>query len=237
MNLLLKIKEELWSLSRQEKISVLQRFFKTGKGEYGEGDIFLGVMVPNTRKVVKKYFKEIDLVAVKTFLYSKIHEERLFSLLVLVEKFKRANEKDRKSIFNFYIKHSKQANNWDLVDLSADKIVGEYLFDKDRNVLYKFAKSENLWQRRISIIATFNFIKKNDFEDTLSIAGKLLTDREDLIRKAVGWMLREIGKRNLKKEEEFLNKNRDLISRTTLRYAIEKFSKEKRERYIHNKTS
>jgi 3-methyladenine DNA glycosylase AlkD len=230
-NKVLKIKEDLWSFSRPEKISILQRFFKTGKGQYGEGDIFMGVMVPDTRKVAIKY-KDIDFESIKTLLYSKVHEERLCALLILVEKNKKTNEKEKKEIFNFYIKHSKQANNWDLVDLSAVKIVGEYLFDKDKSILYDFAESKCIWQRRISVIATFCFIKSNKFTDALKIARILLKDKEELIHKAVGWMLREVGKRNLKSEEDFLQKNFKNLPRVTLRYSIEKFPEDKRKKYL-----
>jgi 3-methyladenine DNA glycosylase AlkD len=233
------LKKELSFYADFEKANILQRFFKTGKGDYGEGDIFLGIIVPNTRKVAKR-FTELPLSEIKKILYSKVHEERLCALLLLVEKFNKANERDMKKIFDFYIKNAKQANNWDLVDLSAPKIVGEYLLNKDKKILYKFAKSNlpaqagNLWEKRISIISTFTFIKNKKYKDTFKIADILMNDKHDLIHKAVGWMLREVGKRSLKDEEKFLQKYSKKMPRTMLRYAIEKFTEEKRIKYLKN---
>jgi 3-methyladenine DNA glycosylase AlkD len=235
------LKKYLSCFSDFEKAKILQGFFKTKKGEYGEGDIFIGVTVPNIRKVAKA-FSEIELNDIKMILYSKIHEERLCALLILVEKF---NEKDpsqiktqfdgvKKEIFYFYVKNTKQINNWDLVDLSAPKIVGEYLIDKKKDILYKFAVSKNLWEKRISIISTYTFIKNNYFEDTFKIAEILMNDKHDLIHKAVGWMLREVGKRSLRDEENFLKKYSEIMPRTMLRYAIEKFPEEKRLKYLNN---
>ncbi len=225
------LKKELDIFTNFEKAKVLQRFFKTGKGQYGEGDIFLGVIVPDTRKVAKKFI-DLSLNEVKKILYSKIHEERLCALLILVEKYSKAEEKNKKIIFDFYIKNAKQANNWDLVDLSAPKIVGDYLLNKPRKILYKFAKSKNLWEKRISILSTYTFIKNKQFKDTFEIAKILLHDEHDLIQKAVGWMLREVGKIDQKAEESFLNKHRKHLSRITLRYAIERFPEKKRGRYL-----
>ncbi len=246
------LKKELGFYADFEKANLLQRFFKTGKGDYGEGDIFLGIIVPNTRKVAKK-FADLPLSEIKKALYSKIHEERLCALLILVEKFAMANLNEQKKIFDFYIKNAKQANNWDLVDLSAPKIVGEYLLNKNKGILYKFAVSKNLWEKRISILSTFTFIKNRQYKDSLKIAEILMSDKHDLIHKAIGWMLREIGKRSLKNEEVFLkkylpqsNKKNNLtclrrragqakkMPRTTLRYAIEKFPEEKRIKYLKN---
>jgi len=227
------LKKELSFYADFEKANILQRFFKTGKGDYGEGDIFLGIIVPNTRKVAKR-FTELPLSEIKKILYSRIHEERLCALLLLAEKFNKANERDMKKIFDFYIKNAKQANNWDLVDLSAPKIVGEYLLNRDKKILYKFAKSKNLWEKRISIISTFTFIKNKKYKDTFKIAEILMNDKHDLIHKAVGWMLREVGKRSLKDEESFLFKYYKKMPRTILRYAIEKFPEEKRIKYLKN---
>jgi 3-methyladenine DNA glycosylase AlkD len=209
----------------------LQRFFKTGFGQYGEGDIFLGIVVPNTRIVAKK-FSDLPLYEIKKILYSRVHEERLCALLLLVEKFNKANDLEQKKIFDFYIKNAKQANNWDLVDLSAPKIVGKYLLDKSKTILYKFAKSKNLWEKRISIVSTYTFIKAGEYKDTFKIAEILMNDKHDLIHKAVGWMLREVGKISQKDEEKFLQKYYKKMPRTTLRYAIEKFPEEKRIKYL-----
>ena len=228
------LKNELRTLADFEKANILQRFFKTKKGEYGEGDIFLGIIVPNTRKVAKKY-TDLKLSEVKKILYSKIHEERLCALLVLVDKFEKVNSLEKGKVFEFYIKNAKQANNWDLVDLSAPKIVGEYLLDKPKDILYKFAESKNLWEKRISIISTFTFIKNHKYEDNFKIAEILMGDKHDLIHKAVGWMLREVGKRSLKDEEKFLKKYRGKMPRTMLRYAIEKFPEEERLKYLNKK--
>lgn len=239
------LKNDLSVYSDFEKANILQRFFKTKKGEYGEGDVFVGVTVPDVRKVAKKY-TDLKLEEIKKLLYSKIHEERLCALFILVEKFKIIDKKDssqikahfcvtRKEVFNFYIKNTKQINNWDLVDLSAPKIVGEYLLDKPRKLLYDFAKSDNLWKKRISIVATYTFIKNNQFRDTLKIAEVLMNDEHDLIHKAVGWMLREVGKRSLEDEEKFLKKYYKKMPRTMLRYAIEKFPEDKRVSYIRGK--
>ena len=199
------IKKDLKLLSNSEKITIYQNFFKTGKGQYGEGDIFIGVTVPNTRKIAKKY-RKISLEVISKLLDSKIHEERLLGVLILVEKYQKLSDD---KIFLFYKKHNKKINNWDLVDLSADKIVGNYYYkNKDKiNNLYKLAKSDNLWERRTSIVSTFYFIKNNNFKPTIDISLLLMNDRHDLIHKAVGWMLREVGKRNKKILLEFLNKN------------------------------
>jgi len=229
----LDVKNELRNLSDFEKANILQRFFKTQKGEYGEGDIFLGIIVPNTRKVAKKY-TDLKLSEVKKILYSKIHEERLCALLILVDKFENGNDVEKVKIFDFYIKNAKQANNWDLVDLSAPKIVGQYLLDKHRNILYKFAESKNLWEKRISVISSYTFIKKGEYEDTFKITEILMNDKHDLIHKAVGWMLREVGKKSLRDEEKFLKKHYRKMPRTMLRYAIEKFPEGKRMAYLRD---
>lgn len=226
-----KIKKELRDKANSQKAKILQRFFKTGPGEYGAGDVFLGVVVPETRKIAQKYWLEIKLEEITELLRSKIHEERLLALLFLVSKFQRGKTIEKKKVYNFYLQNTKHINSWDLVDLSADKIVGEYLFKKPRNQLYQLAKSKNIWARRIAVMATFNFIKKNDFKDFLKIAEMLVNDTHDLIQKAVGWMLREVGKRDIKIEEIFLKKYCEIMPRVMLRYAIEKFPENKRKRY------
>jgi len=233
--MLSKIKKELKSLASKKDAQILQRFFKTGKGEYGEGDIFLGIRVPVQRQVVKKYW-QMDLREVEVLLKSKIHEYRLVALLILVKKFEQGNEKTKKKIFNLYLKNTKYINNWDLVDLSAPNIVGTYLLDKDRDILYKLAESQSLWERRISILATYTFIKQGEYQDTLKISEVLLKDKHDLIHKAVGWMLRELGKRiDQTIEEKFLKKYYKSMPRTMLRYAIERFSEKKRKKYLIGK--
>ncbi len=219
---------ELKKLENPKRAKVMQGFFKTGKGEYGEGDVFLGVSVPQTRSLAKR-FSNSGFSELKKLLSSKIHEERLLALFVLVEKFKKGSEAEKKHVFGFYIDNLKGVNNWDLVDLSAYKIVGEYLFNRDKKILFEFSKSKNMWERRISIVSTYAFIKKNSFETTFEISELLLGDKEDLIHKAVGWMLREAGKRNQEKEEEFLKKHYKRMPRTMLRYSIEKFPEKKRK--------
>jgi 3-methyladenine DNA glycosylase AlkD len=233
MKLFNELKQDLQALKNPAKAKQLQRFFKTGPGEYGEGDVFLGIVVPEQRKLVKKY-RELDFASLVQLINSPIHEERLIALLILVERYKTAcDEKEKQRVFNFYVKHMKQVNNWDLVDLSAHHIIGCHLFKRDRVVLKKWARSKNLWVRRVAVLATFYFIRQNDFKYTLKISDILLKDKEDLIHKAVGWMLREVGKRDLKIEEKFLRPRYKSMPRTMLRYAIERFAEPKRLRYLH----
>lgn len=229
--MVVKLKNALQKSASPEQAKILSCFFKTGKGEYGEGDKFLGIKVPVSRKIAKQ-FKDLSLRDVQQLINSPIHEERLTALLILVEQFRRADETKRKIIFDFYLKNSKRVNNWDLVDLSAEKIIGVYLLDKDKNILLKLARSKNLWERRIAIMSTFNFIKNGYYETTLEISNLLLSDEHDLIHKAVGWMLREIGKRDLTVEENYLKKHYKNMPRTMLRYAIEKFPEKKRQAYL-----
>jgi len=224
----MSIKKDLQKLSNPKQAKILQRFFKTGKREYGEGDIFLGIKVPEQRKIAKKY--NLNLNDIQKLLNSRIHEHRLVSLFILIDKYKKSNEK--KNIFNLYLKNTKNINNWDLVDLSAPNIVGNYLLDKPRKILYKLAKSKSLWKKRIAILATFEFIKNNEFKDAIKISELLLNDKHDLIHKGTGWMLREVGKRNQAIEEKFLKKYYRTMPRTMLRYAIERFSEEKRKFYL-----
>lgn len=228
------VEKELKKLKDPKKAKILSRFFKTGEGEYGEGDIFLGVTVPKQRQIAKKYI-DLSLEELQKLLSGKIHEHRLTALLILVSKYGRANEALKKEIFNFYLKNAKNINNWDLVDLSAPNIIGDFLLNKEKLILYKLAKSKNLWEKRIAILATYTLIKKNQFEDTLKISEILLGDNHDLIHKAVGWMLREVGKRDQQAEESFLKKHYQNMPRTMLRYAIEKFSEAKRKFYLKTK--
>ena len=210
---------------------MLRRFFKTGPGEYAEGDIFLGVTVPVLRKLARQ-FKDIELKSAVGLLRSSIHEERLLALLILILKYRGSSLKDKEKIYRIYLENTKYINNWDLVDVTAKHIVGDYLRDKDKSVLYELARSTFLWNRRIAILSTFNFIEDHQFEETIKIAGLLLSDRHDLIHKAVGWMLREVGKRNMKTEENFLKIHYKSMPRTMLRYAIEKFPEPKRQKYL-----
>jgi 3-methyladenine DNA glycosylase AlkD len=222
---------ELQNLANPEQAKILQKFFKTSKGEYGEGDIFLGIKVPVQRQIAKKYFG-LGLIKIKKLLDSLIHEHRLIALLILIEKYNKSYEENKGNIFNFYLKNTKNINNWDLVDLSAPKIVGNFLFDKDKKILYNLAKSKNLWEKRIAIVSTFAFIKKQEFKDTLTISELLLKDKHDLIHKAVGWMLREVGKKDEEILENFLKQNYNQMPRTMLRYSIEKFEEGKRKKYL-----
>jgi 3-methyladenine DNA glycosylase AlkD len=230
-----EVRKELKGMADPDKAAILQRYFKTGLGQYGEGDIFIGVMVPQSRKVAKK-FSQLQLVEVKMLLYSHIHEERLVALLILVWRYSSAlsSREEKEEIVKFYLDNIKQVNNWDLVDLSAPNILGAHLIDRDRRLLYRLARSENVWERRIAILATYHFIQDGDFSDTLKIAEMLLQDRHDLIHKAAGWMLREVGKRDGASEEAFLEKHHSVMPRTMLRYAIERLPESKRRRYKKN---
>jgi 3-methyladenine DNA glycosylase AlkD len=217
------VRKELKSMADPDKAAILQRFFKTGPGQYGEGDIFIGVMVPQSRQVAKK-FSQLPLGEVRTLLYSLIHEKRLVALLILAWRYSSASSsREKEEIVKFYLDNIKQVNNWDLVDLSAPNILGAHLVDRDdkRRLLYRLAGSENVWERRIAIVSTHHFIRNGDFSDTLKIAEMLLQDRHDLIHKAAGWMLREVGKRDAAAEEAFLEKHCSVMPRTMLRYAIE----------------
>jgi 3-methyladenine DNA glycosylase AlkD len=218
------------------KAAFLQGFFKTGEGQYAEGDVFLGLTAPQTRSLLKSY-KNMPLQEIEILLYSEFHEVRLAGFLLLTEQFKKEkNADERKKIYDFYLKHAKQANNWDLVDLSCKDILGVYLLDKkDRSILYQLADSKNLWEQRISIVSTWMFIKHLEFEDTLQISEKLLTHRHDLIHKAVGWMLREVGKKDKEVLSCFLDKHSTRMPRTALRYAIEHFPQEERKTILGRK--
>ena len=229
------VRKELKSMADPDKAAILQRFFKTRPGQYGEGDIFIGVMVPQSRQVTKK-FSQLPLGEVRTLLYSRIHEERLVALLILVWRYSSASisREEKEEIVKFYLDNIKQVNNWDLVDLSAPNILGAHLLverDDRRRLLYTLAGSENVWERRIAIMATQHFIRNGDFSDTLKIAEMLLHDRHDLIHKAAGWMLREVGKRDAAVEEAFLEKHCSVMPRMMLRYAIERLPESKRRRY------
>jgi 3-methyladenine DNA glycosylase AlkD len=229
-----KIRKRLRQFASKEKAKVLQGFFKTGPGEYGDGDVFLGVVVPDIRRVAKE-FRDASLGEITMLLASTVHEERLLALLMLVHTYGGGDDRLKRKIYSLYLKNTNYINNWDLADLSAPNIVGAFLLDKSRKPLYAFARSKDLWKRRIAIVATFAFIKQNDFDDTLGIAKILLTDEHDLLHKAVGWMLREVGKRSLPVEEKFLRQHYKKMPRTMLRYAIERFPEGKRQRYLGGK--
>ncbi len=226
-----KIQKRLLKIGNKKIAKVQQKYFKTGPGEYGEGDVFIGVRVPELRKLVKEY-QGIPIKKVKKLLKSTIHEERLLALLILVRKYSTGNVTEKEKIYEFYLGNTRFVNNWDLVDGSAQYIVGPFLMDKSKAPLYRLAKSKNLWERRIAIVSTFHFIKYNRFSETLKISEILLSDPEDLIHKAVGWMLREIGKRHMPTEDRFLKKHYNRMPRTMLRYAIEKFPEFKRQMYL-----
>jgi 3-methyladenine DNA glycosylase AlkD len=226
-----ELRKAVKNSANKEKGIFLQRFFKTGAGEYGEGDVFAGLTVPQSRKIVKANL-DLSLKEIQELVKSKIHEERLIALLILVGQYAKGGEKERDRIFKFYLKNIKHVNNWDLVDLSAPKIIGRHLMDKDKSMLFDFAESNNLWKRRIAILSTQYFIQKNFLDYTFRIADKLLNDKEDLIHKAVGWMLRETGKKSIKAEKEFLKPRYKKMPRTMLRYAIEKFPEKERKRYL-----
>ena len=223
--------EELQSVGTPEKAAHLQKFFKTGPGQYGEGDVFIGVVVPHTRSIAKANIG-MPMPEISILLKSEYHEARLCALLILTEQFKKATESERKEIFDFYLKNASCVNNWDLVDLSCPTVVGVYLLDKDRKILYELAESKCLWEQRIAVVSTYAFIRENDFYDTLELSKKLLTHKHDLIHKAVGWMLREAGKRNRKTLTDFLDEYATRLPRTSLRYAIEHYPEQERQYFL-----
>lgn len=240
MTKLSNLLKDLKQLANPEKEKIFLRFFKTGKGQYGEGDLFLGLTVPQSRTIAKKYIN-LSFTDLDKLIKNKYHEARLVALLILVQKYKQSSFKSdlggRKKIYHFYLAHTKYINNWDLVDLSAHYVFGDYLLDKDRKILIKLAKSKNLWERRIAMISTFAFIYKGESEWTFKIAKMLINDQEDLIHKASGWMLREVGKRvSEAKLRAFLDVYTLKIPRTMLRYAIERLPEKKRKYYLNKKS-
>ena len=226
-----QVKADLEKLSDPEHAMKLQGFFKTGKGQYGEGDVFIGVRVPDQRRIAKKY-RNISLTDVLELLRSEIHEHRLTALFILTEQFNKGDEEARQRIVDLYLSNTAYVNNWDLVDSSAHKILGAWLVDKPRGVLYDLARSESLWERRISIISTFAFIHRGDLGDALALAEALVDDGHDLIHKASGWVLREIGKKDQSVLEAFLLEHSETMPRTMLRYAIERLPEERRRFYM-----
>lgn len=231
---LAKLRRSLNDLADKKKAALLQRYFKTGPGEYAEGDIFIGVTVPALRRLAKEC-RQVELLDALALLKSPIHEERLLALLLLIGMYRNADPAPKEKIYRAYLDHTKYINNWDLVDVSAKHIVGEYLFDKDRALLYDLARSKSLWERRIAILSTFYFIGRGQMKDSLALAEMLLDDNHDLMHKAVGWMLREVGKRDQPAEESFLKKCSGNMPRTMLRYAIERFPEKKRLSYLRGR--
>lgn len=219
------IQSDLQKLADKKRAALLARYFKTGKGEYGEGDVFIGLTVPQVRAIAKKY-KELPLADVEKLLHNKIHEYRLTALIILTGK------KLSKEIVDLYLRNTTYINNWDLVDLSSHEILGTYLLDKPRKILYTLAKSKNIWERRIAVISTFAFLRNGDISDSLKLAELLRNDPHDLMHKAVGWMLREVGKRDEKALVDYLSTRYKTMPRTMLRYAIEKFTPARRTFYL-----
>lgn len=226
--------KELQSLGSPEKAKSSAWFFKTGEDQYGYGDVFYGVTVPEQRLIARKY-RLLPLAEVEKLLEHEVHECRVTALHILVDRYKHADEKKRGQIVKFYLAHTGRINNWDLVDTSAHKILGAYLLGRDRKILYKLARSKDLWERRISIVATFAFIACDDYDDSIALIELLLDDRHDLMHKAMGWVLREIGKRSKETEIAFLEKHLPHLPRTTLRYAIERFSEGERKHFMRRR--
>lgn len=231
----MNIKDELRKYAKSDEIEEKFAYFhKTGKGGYAEKDIFIGVTVPDIRKVANEYYKDITLKEAEDLLHSNYHEERLLALIILTYKMKKAKENEQKEIIELYINNTEYINGWDLVDLSAHYTLGKYLLEHEdeKGILYDFANSNDLWKQRISIVSTWIFIRNNKYEDTLKIAGILLNNEHDLIHKAVGWMLREVGKKDFNIEYDFLIKHYKQMPRTMLRYSIEKFDEELRQDFL-----
>jgi 3-methyladenine DNA glycosylase AlkD len=225
------VKAALAAGASPAKAAILQRFFKTGPGQYGAGDVFLGLTVPEQRRIARQ-FATLPFAEIIPLLRSPVHEHRLTALLIWVRQFERGEAAVRRAIFEAYLANTRWVNNWDLVDLSAPNIVGAWLVERRRPLLHRLARSTSLWERRIAIVATLTFIRRGDFTDTLGIAGALLGDREDLIHKATGWMLREVGKRDQAALETFLAPHCGTMPRTMLRYAIERFPESRRQQFL-----
>ncbi len=235
LNNLNQIQKEIAALASAERAEVSRRFFKTGPGQYGEGDVFIGITVPQCRKIAQKYYREISLEELAKLLSSAIHEERLVALKILVMKYEKTKDPAEKTrLKDFYLDHLSSVNNWDLVDGSAPYILGNFLINQDRSILFRLADSKNLWERRIAIISTFAFIRESDFADTLKLSEKLLKDTHNLMHKAVGWMLREVGKKDEQVLRRFLEKNSKQMPRTALRYAIERLPESERLKILQS---
>jgi len=228
-------KKELYSLANPSTALLLQRFFKTGPGQYGEGDIFLGIKVPPQRQIAKKYASFLNLFDIENLLHGAYHEERMTALFMLVEKYQKGNSEFRRQIYEMYLKNARFINNWDLVDLSAPQIVGHHLLDKPKDILFTLIQSDLLWEKRIAVLATFPEIKKGKFATILALAPIALPEKHDLMHKSVGWMLREMWKRDIKPLRAFLDEYALVMPRTMLRYAIEKMDEEERRKYMGRK--
>jgi 3-methyladenine DNA glycosylase AlkD len=241
------ILKDLKKVSSRERATNATRFFKTGKGEYGEGDLFIGIRTPEIRKISKKYLEDLKLGDLDFFLHNKIHEYRLFALITLTYMYHRtgsikdcSNRKEqREKIYKYYLENKRWINNWDLVDVSAPKIVGAFLKEKyegreekDRSILYELVKSNNLWEQRIAIVSTYTFIKEGDFKEILEFSKQLISHEHDLIHKALGWMLREVGKKDETVLKTFLEDYANKMPRTMLRYSIERLNEKEREKYL-----
>jgi 3-methyladenine DNA glycosylase AlkD len=226
-----EISAQLHALASPDMAAILQGFFKTGPGQYGAGDVFLGIKIPPLRALAKQH-RDADLATIESLLASKFHEERMLALLLLMQFYQAADEAGKQAAYDLYLASTRHINNWDLVDVSAPHIIGKHLQDRPRKVLQRMAKSESLWERRIAMVSTLHFIRRNDFTDALHIAEMLLDDVHDLMHKAVGWMLREVGKRDQKTLETFLQQHYPRLPRTTLRYAIERFDQPLRQQYL-----
>jgi 3-methyladenine DNA glycosylase AlkD len=228
------ILNELLSVADEAKARHLQRFFKTGAGQYGEGDVFLGIVVPTTRLIARAN-RQTPLEELDILIKSKYHEARLCTLLIITEQCKKTAGKEQDELYQFYMQHTNFINNWDLVDLSCPVTVGEYLVNKERTILYEMAEKQHLWEQRIAMVSTHAFIKRNDFDDTFALSEKLITHPHDLIHKASGWMLREVGKRDRRALTAFLEKNATRLPRTALRYAIEHYPETERQYFLKRK--
>lgn len=226
---------ELLSMANQEKALFLQRFFKTGPGQYAEGDVFLGLIVPLTRSIAKANI-QTPLAELQVLMDSEYHEARLCALLIIVEQFKKASLAEREVLYEFYLKNARRINNWDLVDVTCPHVIGAYLLDKDRSRLYELAASDNLWEQRIAMVSTVTFIRHREYTDTLALAEQLITHTHDLMHKAVGWMLREVGKKDRDTLTDFLEAYATRLPRTSLRYAIEHYPEEQRQYFLKKKT-
>ncbi len=226
-----ELEKELNSYEDPARAVHSQRFFKTGKGQYGEGDVFIGLTVPQTRLVCKKYM-DLPVNEIEKLLESPIHEHRLVAVIIMRQQAERANSVLRKTLYDLYLRRTDRVNNWDIIDISCHKIVGAYLVDKDRAILYKLARSKQMWERRIAIGSTAHFISKNDLDDTFKMAEILLNDKEDLMHKATGWMLREAGKKDEARLKEFLDRYANVMPRTMLRYSLEKLHPADRTHYM-----
>lgn len=226
------IQNEIKSLANPQDARHLMRFFKTGKGEYGEGDLFYGIRVPVIRQVAQKHYKELCLDDINRLVKDPYHEVRFFALVTMILKFNKATVKEQEDLYNLYLKNVNFINNWDLVDVSSHKIVGAYLYKKDRSKLWELAKSGHLWSERIAVVSTFYFIKYDDFQTSIELAEHFSGHTHDLMHKATGWMLREIGKKNINTLYTFLDKHYKVMPRTMLRYAIEKLDEKKRQHYL-----